>query len=249
MSDQQWTENDSVLFADLGGIFTPNRDEIARIAVEHIPARADEPFLTVDLCCGDGWLSGAILTAFPNARLLALDGSPEMLRRTAARLDDFGDRARTQRFDLGGTDWLDAIGEPVHAFVSSLAIHHLDGAGKRALFQRLHNALGPGGVFIYVDLIEPVSEIGRRYAARAWDDWVKRASQEQTGSDRVWRTFDEADWNWFAHPDPLDMPSSIPDVLGWLREPGFTGVDLPWVHAGHAIFVAYRAQARTPRAG
>lgn len=239
MHEQQWTEEDSAIFADLGAIFTPNRDEISDVAVRHIPAGRDEPFLAVDLCCGAAWLSEAILTAFPKAHVLALDASDEMLRRTDERLAPFGGRTATRRFDLTKPDWLDEITRPVRCFVSSLAIHHLDGPAKFALFQRLAAALEPGGAFIYVDLIEPASEIGRRYAAHAWDAHVRTASQTQTGSDRAWQTFSELGWNWFSHPDPMDMPSSVVDILRWLTDAGFTGVDLPWVRAGHAIFVAY----------
>lgn len=249
MSKPQWSEGDSALFADLGDIFTPDRDEIADIVVRHIPAGIDEQFRAVDLCSGDGWLSAAILTAFPRARVLALDGSPEMLRRTAQRLAPFGGRFETGHFDLSAPGWLDTLPKPLRCFVSSLAIHHLDGAGKRALFRRLHDVLEPGGAFLYVDLIDPMSELGRRYAAHAWDAHVRAASQAQSSSDRAWQTFQAEEWNWFTYPDAMDMPSSIPDILGWLREAGFSGVDLPWVRAGHAIFVAYRRAQPAPRAG
>lgn len=240
MNDQQWTEDDSSFFADLGEIFIPNRAEIGEVVVRHIPANADEPFLAVDLCCGVGWLSAAILTAFPQAHALALDVSPEMLRRAGEHLAPFGERAETRRFDLTEGGWRDAIGRPVRCFVSSLAIHHLTGPAKLALFQRLAAALEPGGAFVYVDLIDPASAIGRRYAAHAWDTDVQAASRARTGSDRAWQTFRDSEWNWFSHPDPFDMPSSITDILRWLALAGFTGIDLPWVHAGHAVFVAYR---------
>jgi tRNA (cmo5U34)-methyltransferase len=240
LSGQQWTEDDSSLFADLGETFTPDRVEIADVVVRHIPAATDETFQAVDLCCGAGWLSEAILTAYPNARVLALDASPEMLRRTDARLAPFAGRANTRQFDLAARDWLDTIDRPVRCFASSLAIHHLTDPGKHALFQQLHEVLEPGGAFIYVDLIEPASEIGRRYAAYAWDKHVQTASQARTGSDRAWRTFSDLEWNWFSYPDPMDMPSRVTDILRWLTTAGFTGVDVPWVRAGHAIFAAYR---------
>lgn len=240
MNEQHWSEDDSSLFADLGEIFTPNRDDISEVVARHIPARADESFLAVDLCCGTGWLSESILTAFPNAGALALDASPEMLRRAGERLAPFGGRVQTRSCELTDDGWLDAIERPVRCVVSSLAIHHLTGPAKHALFRRLEGALEPGGAFIYVDLIEPASEIGRRYAAHAWDAHVQDASRARTGSDRAWQTFRALEWNWFAHPDPVDMPSSITDILRWLTAAGFAGVDLPWVRAGHAIFVAYR---------
>jgi tRNA (cmo5U34)-methyltransferase len=39
--------------------------------------------------------------------------------------------------------------------VSALAIHHLDGAGKRHLFGRVRDVLVPGGVFVLADVVVP----------------------------------------------------------------------------------------------
>ena len=87
-----------------------------------------------------------------------------MLAHTRTRLAQFGDRFDTTQFDLAASDWR-AFPWPLTGVVSSLAIHHLDGPGKAALFADVARALAPGGVFVVADLIEPTSEAGRRVAA------------------------------------------------------------------------------------
>src|SRR5262245_8893952 len=119
-----WNETDSRQFLDLGRFFVPDREEqIATIAAA-IPDPGDG--LLVDLCCGEGLLSLALLQRFPRARVLALDLSPAMLEQARESCAAFADRFEVRPFDLADVSWR-AFSEPVRAFVSSLAIHHLDG--------------------------------------------------------------------------------------------------------------------------
>src|SRR5688572_7830758 len=101
-----WREADSQLFLDVGRVYTPRRDEIATVFRDLIPAATDDPFLGVELCCGSGWLTEAILRHFPAARMLALDGSPAMLVAAAAHLSEFGDRVAFREFQLEADGWL-----------------------------------------------------------------------------------------------------------------------------------------------
>jgi methylase of polypeptide subunit release factors len=41
-----------------------------------VPVAANQEFLAVDMACGAGTLSEALLLAFGRCRVLALDGSP-----------------------------------------------------------------------------------------------------------------------------------------------------------------------------
>ena len=241
MSEQAWSETDSADFAALGEIFTPGRDEIARVLVAHVPAEPDEAFLAVEIGCGTGWLSEAVVTTFPRARVRALDGSPEMLRLAGERLAHHAERVELRRFTLEDPDWPGAIGKQVRCFLSSLVLHHLDASGKQALFRQVHERLAPGGGLLVADLVAPASELGRRYAARAWADEVHARSLALTGNEDAARAFAEMEWNWFDYPDPIDMPSPLADQLGWLHAAGYTGVDVPWARAGHAVICAYRA--------
>jgi trans-aconitate methyltransferase len=234
-----WSEEHSAQFIDLGRIYTPARDEIQQAILDLIPAERDEPFLAVELGVGGGWLSEAILERFPSARVLGLDGSPMMLRTAEARLQPFADRFETRHFQLEDRSWLAQIDIETRCFVSSLVIHHLDAAGKQALYRDLRTRLSPGGAVLIADLIAPRSEWERRYLAWQWDAEVRRQSLAMTGSLQAYQQFTDDHWNWYDHPDPMDLPSSLPDHLRWLSDAGFVGVNVFWERAGHAIYGGY----------
>ncbi len=231
-----WTEDDSSNFIDYGRYFVPERElQIATIC-DLVP-RAHGRFRIVELCSGAGLLARALLERFADARLHAYDGSPVMLEATRKVVGAHAGRLTTVAFDLAATDWRSLDG-PVWAVVSSLAIHHLDGPAKRALFADLAAAIEPGGALIIADLVRPATKLGADLAARTWDDTVRRRALELDGGLDAFRHFERTGWNYFADPDPdpIDQPSPLADQLTWLREAGFEAVDVHWMKAGHAIF-------------
>lgn len=234
-----WDEDDSQEFIDHGRFFVPEREEQTATVLDLIPEPGEG--LLVDLCCGEGLLSAALLERFPRARVLAMDLSPTMLEKARETCAAHGDRFETQPFDLASRSWR-TFPEPVHAFVSSLAVHHLDGDGKRELFRDLAAALIPGGALVIADLVLPATPASHALAARAWDETVRQRSLELSGSLRPYEIFRDERWNLWAdpEPDPIDQPSPLFDQLRWLAEAGFTGVDVHWMKAGHAVYGGVR---------
>lgn len=243
-SKQVWEEGDSAAFIDLGEVYTPRRAEIAGAFLDLIPAERDDAFTGVELGVGAGWLSEAILTRHPMARMVGLDGSAAMRETAAALLAPFGGRFEALPFRLEAPGWIETLPTPLRCVVSSLVVHHLDGDGKRRLFADLHARLEPGGALLLCDVVEPANAWGRRHMARSWNDEVERQSQELRGDRRAFDRFVADRWNFHEFPDPddeVDKPSRLVDQLGWLRDAGFTGVDAFWARAGHALFGGYRA--------
>jgi tRNA (cmo5U34)-methyltransferase len=234
-----WDEADSREFIDSGRFFVPDREEQIATVLDLIPEPNDG--LLVDLCCGAGPLTAALLARFPRARVLAMDLSPAMLEHVRTNLDRHGDRLQTRPFDLGDRSWR-RFPVPVHAFVSSLAIHHLDGEGKRQLFRDLTAELAPGGALVIADLVQPATPAGQALAAKAWDEAVRRRALEIAGDLSPYEVFREERWNFYADPapDPIDQPSPLIDQLRWLAEAGLTGVEVHWLKAGHAVFGGFR---------
>jgi tRNA (cmo5U34)-methyltransferase len=232
-----WREDDSALFIDYGRAFTPDRERQQAIICELVASVA--PARVVELCCGGGEQARLLLERLPEARLLALDGSPTMLEQTRTTCAAYGDRLTVRSFDLAASDWRDLQPAP-DAVCSSLAVHHLDGAQKQALFADLHAALRPGGVFVLADLVRPASEAGWRIAAEDWDRAVAERSQRLYGDDRARKKFAELRWNYFWWPDDnnIDQPSSAAEHVAWLAEAGFEAIELHFLIAGHAIFSA-----------
>lgn len=240
MSDPVWTEDTSAAFRDLAHYAVPERELQTETILSLIPQPQGDA-LAMEICCGAGGLTAAMLDRFPTLRMLALDGSPSMLETTRAVTGGDAARLETAIIDIFETAWRTPP-EPLHAVVSSLAIHHLDEPGKQQLFADIHAALKPGGVFVMADLVEPVTAAGRGVAADAWDAETRRRALDTDGSLVGYEQFVAEDWNYYRlpGPDPLDKPSSVTDLLDWLRAAGFQGVDLHWMKAGHVIMSGVR---------
>jgi len=224
---------------DWGQYFVPHRATQHRIIADLAPTAGPGDGY-VELCCGEGRLSEALLRAQPQATVLALDGSEAMRQAAAARLAPFGERARVAAFDLDSDGWRTLSGAPAAplAIVSSLAIHHLDGRRKRKLYDHMHLALKPGGRLIIADLLEPLSTAAKAVAAWTWDQNAREAALDHHGPEDPYQQFVETNWNYYADPDPdpIDKPSPLLTQLKWLEQVGFIEVDVHWMLAGHAIF-------------
>jgi tRNA (cmo5U34)-methyltransferase len=68
-----WDEADSQDFIDYGSFFVPDREEQIAILCDLVPP-ADPGAHLVELCSGEGLLSGALLDRFPAATVHAYDG-------------------------------------------------------------------------------------------------------------------------------------------------------------------------------
>ena len=106
----------------------------------------------VDVGCGTGNLSFAVLAACPDARVTGLDPDGSSLRRAARK-------ARRRRVSLtlvqGYADRLPAGDASLDHVVSSLALHHVDDDGRLAFAHDALRALRPGGKVTVVDFGGP----------------------------------------------------------------------------------------------
>jgi SAM-dependent methyltransferase len=241
---QDWSEENSRQFIQFADVVFPHRAEQNALLTALVPVEANEAFVAVDLGCGEGALSGALLARYPRCRVIGLDFSPLMLQTAMANLARFGGRFEARHFDLRRDDWLTDLPDNIRCFVSSLAIHHLDGPGKRALYQALAGRLAPGGALLLQDLIEPTSQRTQQQYALMWDGYVKEHSIRVTGSLDFYETFVHDGWNHFATPDlEFDMPSGLHEQLRWFEQAGLTGADCFWFWYGHAIYGAFKPES------
>src|SRR5205085_12066602 len=139
-------------------MFVPDRELGIQYFCDLMPSEPEELHIA-EIGCGNGFLAKALLQRLPKAIYHGYDGSPTMLAETSAALAQFGSRVDLNRFELTEHSWR-KFPHPVHAIVSSLAIHHLDGSQKRTLYRDVAARLSSGGVLILLDLIMPQSKAG-----------------------------------------------------------------------------------------
>ncbi|HEX2473955.1 MAG TPA: class I SAM-dependent methyltransferase, partial [Lacipirellulaceae bacterium] len=188
----------------------------------------EEPAIVVDLGGGSGRLVERILTNFPSARAILVDQSEPFLALAERRLKPFGTRARLVKRRLQ-EDWAADLPDAARAIVSMSAIHHLDPAEKRALFQRCYDALVAGGVFLNGD--EYRSESDAEYLSHLeW--WVadKNSATERglipASFAPVFEAWCDRNVRRFGEPKQSgdDCHETIAAQTAYLRDAGFVDV-------------------------
>ncbi|MFL4908369.1 class I SAM-dependent methyltransferase [Streptomyces sp. MMS24-I2-30] len=120
-----------------------NASLVAGLPVESPPARL------VDLGCGTGTGTFALLARFPEAHVTAVDSSAGHLHRLREKACTTGvaDRVRTVQADLDA-DWPD-LGTPDLVWASA-SLHHM--ADPDRTLRQIHDLLLPGGLCAIVEL-------------------------------------------------------------------------------------------------
>lgn len=108
----------------------------------------------VDVGCGTGNLSFAVLAAQPDARVTGLDPDGETLRRAACKALR---RGVSIILVQGYADRIPAEDASLDHLVSSLALHHVDDDGRIGFAHEALRALRPGGKVTVVDFGGPTA--------------------------------------------------------------------------------------------
>ncbi len=130
------------------------RDKVPRYdELEDAVAGATETLAAtriLDLGSGTGETARRVLEKHPDARVVLVDSSAEMLEAARESLaEDRVEQIVVQQLEDPLPDG------PFDLVVSALAIHHLESSDKQVLFRRIAEVLAPGGRFVFADVIVP----------------------------------------------------------------------------------------------
>ncbi|HHU08675.1 MAG TPA: methyltransferase domain-containing protein [Intrasporangiaceae bacterium] len=133
MAEPTWDPSQYARFGDERS--RPFTDLVGRVA-------ATSPDAVVDLGCGNGPLTLSLAEKWPNARIVGVDHSPQML--AAARALDAAGRVEWVEADLRAWD-PSQLGAAPDVVVSNAALQWVP--GHQDLIARVVTALAPGGWF------------------------------------------------------------------------------------------------------
>ena len=197
------------------------RAQMRRLA-SAIAVNRDAPLRVLDIGIGYGALTDELLRVFPSAQVLGIDFSEPMLEHAAKNLEGFRDQVAFAQADLQDPTWVNGLGEPFDAVVSSQAIHNVRYPERiRAIYAEVATVVAAGGCFMNLDIFSPPGDLaGASYAAAA------------AGPD--------------APPPPITPraapPQPIREHLDWLDEAGFVDADVLFKDLRQALIIGYRAE-------
>jgi len=194
----------------------------------------------LDLGCGDGVLSAAVLAAWPRARGTLVDFSEPMLAAARDRLAPFAAQLDVHAADLGRPAWRESLRGPFDAVISGFAIHHLTDARKRQLYEEIFALLTEGGPFVNVEHVASASAWGAAVGDEHFIDslhafHVARGatkSRAEVADEYVRRADKEA-----------IILAPVADQCAWLREIGYVDVDCYMKAFELAVFAGRRPRS------
>jgi tRNA (cmo5U34)-methyltransferase len=161
-------------YRDNANGYIPNRHlmiQIVQSLYQHQIYVKDRAARVLDLGCGDGLFVDALWKVDAQIDATLVDGSAEMLDAARQRLAGLEHKRLVQASfqDLLAKDTLEASYDLI---LSSLAIHHLRGDEKEALFQYIYNHLNPGGMFLNADVVLAPSDELEQWYLTLWREWI-----------------------------------------------------------------------------
>jgi len=201
----------------------PRYHEQHDLILQLIPFETNANIKVLDLGAGTGILSALILEAFPQAKVLAFDMAENMLKICQTNLSAFQERLTLQQGNFSEDDF----GNGYDLVVSSLAIHHLDGARKKTLFKKLFQSMNSGGILLIRDIVTGGTPRLTEQYEQLWRQYMKDSGED----DKIW----------FQKYLEEDIPSSMEEQTKWLAESGFADVGCHWRYLNFAIFGGVKA--------
>jgi ubiquinone/menaquinone biosynthesis C-methylase UbiE len=220
-TDQVWKTSCRVA-AYLEGIrgAIPQAQEQIDITLRLIAACGRPVRSFLDLGCGDGVLSAAILERFPQAEGVLVDFSEPMLDAARKRFAGREASLRLVNADYGLESWKGAVDwlGPYDAIVSGYSIHHQPDTRKRRVYAEIFRLLRPGGIFVNVEHVSSPSAWVGSVNDELFIDHLHRQLEDRSRA--------EVAETYLQRPDKAaNILAPVEVQCQWLREIGFTDVD------------------------
>jgi len=185
----------------------------------------------LDLGCGDGVLTEALVTKQNSLSATLVDGSQIMLQKARERLKLHRQLSFVQasfQDILTGRVLL----ENYDFCVSSMAIHHLDMKEKAALYMYISGHLNSGGCFVNIDVVLPPSEELEGWYFSHWRNWMQKVFdriniKDEVPEDVILR---------YKDPASMNRPDTLEDQLGALKDAGLSEVDCYYKNGIFTVF-------------
>ncbi len=216
----------------------PLYNEIQTLMVSLLPFSRKEYLRVLDLGCGTGGTSVALLKEFPLARVTGIDSSSDMLAVAAAKV-----KQTTWRIDFLCRDMTEVGAysntplqgpavrgeEEFDAIISAFSLHYLNEDEKKALLSKCRDALKPGGMLIDAEAVMSPSATVYQLYMEKWKDFQRSNgfSEDEIGAQMLKFVRDV-------------KPLTVERQVCLMNEAGFTDVECYFKYLNWAVFGGYK---------
>jgi tRNA (cmo5U34)-methyltransferase len=228
-----WKSNEAAeIFNKIADTVIPKRRElistVAGLALKDSP---EHPRI-LDLGCGSGELTAAILVIRPGASVTMLDFNDEMLRLCGDRFNG-NNNIRTIQHDLNTGLPTSISSEPFDAVVSLCTIHVLKPDSRIKLYSDIRNALKENGRFVDGDRFSSGSN---EYESPEFNGWIQYRVNRLKEEKSVDKSFDEIKREQMDFDKKMGhRPDTIAETERGLLAAGFHHINVTWKYLNFAV--------------
>jgi tRNA (cmo5U34)-methyltransferase len=189
----------------------PHYLQLVSSFVKYLPDNF-KPISILDLGCGNGNITAQLISYFPNATFTLVDASPEMI-------DLCRDQFKAYDINYSNMYFKDFLfnAESYDLIVAGFSLHHCDDIEKQSIFKDINSALKKGGIFSYCDLMITKTNPDHPMLLEQWNKFVNNNFP------------DGEKWTWILeHYETFDKPTDYLVQIEWLKNAGFTNIQIPF---------------------
>lgn len=184
----------------------------------------------LELGCGSGNVSLLIAERWPEAELTIVDGAPEMLELTKARMAHaFPESAERATFLSSRFEELALDPGTIDVVVASLSLHHVEDVAP--VYQRIAPAMVSGGRFVMLDGVRGITSWEHDVHMERWEAYWREPGNLNEEEIRDMR----------EHIASHDHYRSLREHFQMLAAAGFRDADCVWRDGVFGLITATRA--------
>lgn len=201
------------------------REQLDRL-LDYTPERAER---VLELGCGNGNASVRLAARWPDAAFTFVDGAPEMLELTRARLrEHFPEVARRAVFVAERFEELTVAAGSMDVVIASLSLHHV--ADVSVVYRRIAPLLVRGARFVMLDGLRGATAQEHAVHMARWESFWREPGHLSEEEIRDMR----------AHVAEHDHYRSLPEHFAMLHAAGFRDADCAWRDGIFALVTAVK---------
>ena len=215
----------------------PQWDELERqigaAIARHRPIKTTRPLDVLDLGCGTGFTTAAILAARPDVQLKALDNEGQMVVQARCNLDAWLRSGTVKVIQADALSYLARRGTAsLDAVASMFTLHNFERAYRRRVLRQIYRVLRPGGIFINADKYAQ----GTRAQARVLREQMLRYFDVLVPLGRH-DLFQEVVAHYMVDEDDAHVMKES-EAVRVMRQLGFRSIRRPFRKGMDAVYVA-----------
>jgi tRNA (cmo5U34)-methyltransferase len=233
-----WSRDRIKSFEFMQKLGVPQKDEMLKFMINVLSLKKVRPRF-LEIGGGLGAFTKMILKKYPQANLVFLDGSPDMLFNAKRRLNKHRNQITFIQRDINDPDWHKEIQGSFDAVVSSWCLHYLSDARQEPFFKEIFHLLRPNGIFLFSCSIK----IENKKFLDLYNELEHKRVLEIFNKQGIELTHDQmSTMGHKEHKDARINPASFDKYLMLMKGAGFTESGCIWKYLFNAVFQAYKGR-------